>query len=148
AFVLACPSLLSAQSGHETHMATGPVPRNILELPVGFREGIGKLHEKVSTSSTQAQAFYDQGLAYLHSFVWIQPIRSFHQALRLDPKMGMGFVRLAEAYIGLQDVATARAAFQRATELAPSLSDRERAWIEIYGTELDYLESGGDPGKY
>jgi len=143
-----CPSLAFAQSSHENHGGTGPVPRSILELPVSLRQGIGRLHEKITTSSEDAQTFYDQGLAYLHSFVWIEAIRSFHQALRLDPKMGMGFVRLSEAYIGLQDVVTARSAFQRAAELAPSLTERERAWIDIYAKELDFIESSGDPDKY
>jgi len=144
----ASPSLALAQSGHENHGGAGPVPRSILELPVALRPGIGKLHEKVTTNSPEAQAFYDQGLAYLHSFVWIEAIRSFHQGLRSDPKMGMAFLRLSEAYIGLQDVATARSAFQRAAELATGLTERERAWIDIYAKELDFIESGGDADKY
>ena len=32
--------------------------------------------------SPEAQRFYDQGLAYLHNYVWIEAARSFHQALR------------------------------------------------------------------
>ncbi|SRR5579871_1192920 len=141
------PSSTTAQTGHENH-GGGPVPRSILEMPVGLRQGIGKLHEKVSTTSPDAQAFYDQGLAYLHSFVWIEAIRSFHQALRLDPKMGMAFLRLSEAYIGLQDVQTARSAFQRAADLTASLTDRERTWIDIYGSEIALAESNGDLDKY
>jgi hypothetical protein len=65
--------------GHAGHSG-GPVPREILDRPVTLRTAIGTVHEKVSTSSAEAQAFYDQGLAYLHSFVWIEAIRSFHQA--------------------------------------------------------------------
>ncbi len=150
-FVLAGTSLAGSpvpQTGHEGHQATGPVPREILERPVALRSGIGTLHEKVSTSSQEAQAFYDQGLAYLHSYVWIEAIRSFHQALRLDPNCGMAFLGLTDAYIGLHDAATARAAFQRARELAPKLSKREQAWITIRDRELDYLEDGGNPDKY
>jgi len=75
----------------------------LLDRPVPLRQGIGKVHEAVTTSSPEAQGFYDQGLAYLHSFVWIEAARSFHQALRLDPSLAMAFLGLSDAYIGLQD---------------------------------------------
>ncbi|HEY6944221.1 MAG TPA: tetratricopeptide repeat protein [Candidatus Acidoferrum sp.] len=136
------------QAGHEGHQGGGPVPREILERPVALRTGIGTLHEKVTTSSQEAQAFYDQGLAYVHSYVWIEAIRSFHQALRLDPNLAMAFLGLTDAYIGLHDAATARAAFERAKELAPKVSKREQMWIAIRDRELDYLESDGDSDKY
>ena len=136
------------QAGHEGHQASGPVPREILERPLALRTGIGTLHKKVSTSSQEAQTFYDQGLAYIHSYVWIEAIRSFHQALRLDPNMAMAFLGLTDAYIGLHDPATARAAFERAKALAPKLSKREQMWITIRDRELDYLESNEDPDKY
>ncbi len=135
-------------AGHEGHQGGGPVPREILERPVALRSGIGTLHEKVTTSSAEAQAFYDQGLAYVHSYVWIEAIRSFHQALRLDPNLAMAFLGLTDAYIGLHDPATARAAFQRAQALANKVSKREQMWITIRDRELDDLESNGDPDKY
>ena len=129
-------------------MGGSPVPREILERPVALRTGIGTLHEKASTSSQEAQAFYEQGLAYVHSYVWIEAIRSFHQALRLDPNLAMAFLGLTDAYIGLHDPVTARAAFQRAQELAPKLNKREQMWVVIRDRELDYLESNEDPDKY
>ena len=55
--------------------------------------GIGNSHEAVTTTSKEAQAFYDQGLNYLESYVWIEASRSFHQALRLDPEPGHGVPR-------------------------------------------------------
>jgi len=146
--VVVAPASSTLQSGHQGHQASGPVPREILERPVALRSGIGTLHEKVTTSSQEAQAFYDQGLAYVHSYVWIEAIRSFHQALRLDPNMAMAFLGLTDAYIGLHDPATARAAFERAKALAPKVSKREQMWIAIRDRELDYLESNEDPDKY
>ena len=144
----AMPAPCAPQAGHERHQGGGPVPREILERPVALRTGIGTLHEKVTTSSQEAQAFYDQGLAYLDSYVWIEAIRSFHQALRLDPNLAMAFLGLTDAYIGMHDAATARAAFERAKELEPKLSKREQMWVAIRGRELDYLETNGDPDKY
>ena len=56
------------------------VPAQLLERPLRLRQGIGNSHQIVTTSSTEAQAFYDQGLNYLESYVWIEAARSFHQA--------------------------------------------------------------------
>lgn len=78
---------------HECHMGqVGYVPREILEKPLPIRSGIGQVAEKVSTTSAEAQAFYQQGAAYLHSYVWVEAARSFNQALRLDPKLAMAWV--------------------------------------------------------
>jgi tetratricopeptide (TPR) repeat protein len=147
-FLLICPLRLLAQMSHDAHAATGPVPRAILVLPVGFREGIGKLHEKVPTSSPEAQAFYDQGLANLHSYVWIEAIRSFHQALRSDPNLAMAYLALADAYIGLHDPATGRAAFNEAKKREKQMSDTEREWLAIRDAELAYAEDSGNPDTY
>ncbi len=78
-----------------------------------LRDGIGKAHEDVTTTSKDAQAYYDQGLAYLHSYVWIEAARSFHQALRLDAKLAMAQLGLSYALAELGDSAGARQASQR-----------------------------------
>jgi len=89
------------QAPHDGHSNTGPVPLEILQRPVTLRTGIGEFHERVSTPSPEAQSFYDQGLAYLHSYVWIEAARSFRQALRLDPNLAMAYLGLTDAFIGL-----------------------------------------------
>src|SRR5712691_9735003 len=72
---------LGQHETHEMHELIGWVPQEILEHPVVLRKEIGNAHEKVTTGSSQAQAFYDQGLNYLDSYVWIEAARSFNQAL-------------------------------------------------------------------
>src|SRR5579864_7453274 len=126
----------------------GWVPREILNRPVLLHEGLGPVHEKVTTSSLEAQKFYDQGLAYLHSYVWIEAARSFRQALRSDPHLGMAYVGLADAYIGLQNVGSARAACESARKLEAYMNSGERAWLTIRDREVAYLESGNDGEKY
>jgi tetratricopeptide (TPR) repeat protein len=139
----------AAQSRHDmSHHHAGPVPQEILERPVTLRSGIGRMHQKVSTSSSAAQAFYDQGLAYLHSYVWIEAARSFRQALRLDPNLAMSYVEMADAYIGLEDVAAARAACERAQAYQGHMTDSERAWLLIRQRELGSLEDSGNRDKY
>jgi tetratricopeptide (TPR) repeat protein len=134
---------------HESHgdHSVGWVPREVLERPVPLRQGIGPLHDPVTTSSTEAQAFYDQGLAYLHSFVWIEAARSFHQALRLDPKLAMAYVGLSDAYVGLADTAEARVALDKARSLSDAISEPEKRKIEIHGLLLDWL-GDSDLQKY
>jgi len=140
-------AVCAQDTGHAAH-GGGPVPREILDRPVTLRTAIGTVHEKVSTSSAEAQAFYDQGLAYLHSFVWIEAIRSFHQALRNDEKLGMAYLGLADAYVGLQDPGTARAAVNSAKTLEKQMSERERTWLAIRDAEVAYAEDASNTDLY
>ncbi len=154
--VIACAvsilgSVTPARAQHEAHEpkeAIGWVPREVLERPLPLRQGIGKLHEEVTTKSAEAQAYYDQGLAYLHSYVWIEAARSFHQALRLDPSLAMAYVGLSDAYVGLLDVPSAVAASEKASSLATKVSERERTRIALRALQMDYLQDSGDIKKY
>jgi tetratricopeptide (TPR) repeat protein len=125
-----------AQDGiHSGHAHIGWISSEILNRPVTLRQGIGKIHEPVSTSSRQAQLFYDQGLAYLQSYVWIEAARSFHQALRSDPRLAMAYVGLSYAYSPMDFVA-ATDALAKAQSLAISVPDRERRRIQIRDLQL------------
>jgi len=139
---------LAAQEAEHVSHGGGPVPRDILDRPVTLRAGIGTVHEKVSTTSAEAQQFYDQGLAYLHSFVWIEAIRSFHQALRNDEKLAMAYLGLADAYIGLQDPTTARAAVNTAKTLGKQMSERESTWLAIRDAEVAFAEDSSNTDLY
>ena len=133
--VLARP-VFAQHDPHAHHSGVGWVPREILERPIALREGVGKVHDVVTTSSREAQALYDQGLAYLHSYVWIEAARSFSQALRHDPNLAMAYLGLSYSYSGLEDNEAARAMFTRAMSLATRVSQRERARIEIRAKQL------------
>jgi tetratricopeptide (TPR) repeat protein len=107
-----------------THSAPSTVALNeLVNRPVPLRTGIGSAHDAVSTSSTHAQAFYDQGLAYLHSFVWLEAARSFNQALRADPTLAMAHLGLTIAYTELNAPEAARTALERARALGASAGD-------------------------
>jgi len=120
----------------------GWVPKEILDRPLPLRQGIGNLHEQVTTSSPEAQKFYDQGLDYLHDYDWIEAARSFHQALRLDPSLAMAYVGLSDDYVAMLDQTAAREALSKAQDLADKVSPSERTRIEIRAAGLAYL---GDP---
>ncbi|MGH9670024.1 MAG: hypothetical protein ACRD3A_07940, partial [Terriglobales bacterium] len=119
--------------------STDWVPPEILVRPLPLRSGIGPVHEAVTTTSKEAQAYYDQGMAYLHSYVWIEAARSFHQALRLDPQMAMAYVGLSRTYSGLTDPQAARAAIQKARENSAHAAEWEKRRIELRAQQLDAI---------
>ena len=75
----------------------GYVPQELLQRPVPLRQQLGFIHDKITTASPDAQAFYNQGVAYLHGYVWIEAARSFHQALVHDSTLAMAFVVLSKS---------------------------------------------------
>lgn len=111
-----------------------PVAKTVLERKTSLKTGIGTVHETVTTESEEAQAFYDQGLAWLHNYVWIEAARSFHQALRHDPKLAMAWLGLSRAYSGLEDSKSAKAALEKAKALGGS--EREKLRFELRAKQL------------
>src|SRR5215472_5947386 len=129
------------------HDDIGWVPREILERPVSLRDGLGPMHQSVTTSSPEAQKYYDQGLAYLHSYVWIEAARSFNQSLRLDPKMALAYIGLSRTYSGLTDPQAAQEALHKAQLLAASVSDWEQCRIQLRAQQLDAIDDVDNQAK-
>ncbi len=130
-FCFCCRRLRSSRSStaaqHAAHVVPS-IPQALLERSVPIRTGIGEAHDDAGTKSREAQAFYDQGLAYLHSFVWIEAARSFHQALEHDPNLALAHVGLSYAYIELSKPAQAKQAIdERAGAGAESRRSRAAA---------------------
>jgi tetratricopeptide (TPR) repeat protein len=122
---------------------------DLVKRPIPLRSGIGSAHDEVSTSSKDAQAWYDQGLAYLHSYVWLEAARSFNQALRIDPALAMAQIGLTYAYIELNAPTAARAALQAARGLEAGAGDHDRAHIAARAVQMDAESSARDrvPGR-
>lgn len=146
-FMLVTPAL-AQHEGHEGHEVVGWVPEEILQRPVGLRRDIGNLHEKVTTKSAEAQAFYDQGLNYFSSYVWIEAARSFHQALRADASLAAAYVGLCDVYVQLQDVAAAQAALEKAQSLSHEISEVERQRMEIRARLVEFLQDKENVDKF
>jgi tetratricopeptide (TPR) repeat protein len=58
-------------------------------LPAKLLDGMGTAHLAITTSNPEAQKFFDQGLAQMHSFWAREAERSFLQAAALDPSAPM-----------------------------------------------------------
>jgi Tfp pilus assembly protein PilF len=140
--------VLSAHAGatQAPSGAAGAAPAlgDILQRPVPLRDGIGRASDPVSTSSPQAQAMYNQGIAYLHSYGWIEAARSFNEALRLDSKLALAYVGLSEAFGELGLPERAREASGRARALASGVTDRELFRIALRASQLDAVSHPRD----
>ncbi len=133
---------------HAAHMNVGYVPREVLEKPVTLKSNIGKISEPVSTKSADAQAFYNQGVAYLHSYVWVEAGRSFHQAVRLDPNLAMAWVGLSRVYSGLDDPPAAGAAIAKAQALSAHANAWEKTRIAVRAKQLEALAELGNAARH
>jgi tetratricopeptide (TPR) repeat protein len=144
----------AAEDPHAACAAVGYVPRELLEKPVALRDGAGagrgrgQVHDPVTTRSAEAQAFYDQGVAYLHSYVWIEASRAFHQALRLDPGLALAHLGLSRVATALDDPARARAELEKAEALGTAATPRERRRIAVRRAQLEALDELASVAKH
>ena len=144
-FVLATGLAVPASPQHQDHSAGGSwIPEAVLTKRIPLRVGIGRVSDHITTSSPTAQEYYNQGLAYLYSFVWVDAIRSFHEVLRLDPAAAMAYVGMSRAYMNLEALEDARRHLHDAQALASAATDRERRLIDIQAKQLDVLSSPSD----
>jgi tetratricopeptide (TPR) repeat protein len=139
---------LVAQSSQSPHAHPIPVvPADLLNRPLPIRANIGRAHDATSTASKDAQAYYDQGLAYLHGYVWIEAARSLNQALRIDPRLALAHAELSIAYTELNQPAAARGALERARALAPQASEHDRLHIAARMAQAEAELAPGDQAK-
>ena len=135
-FLLAFGFQLSAFGQHAPHSVPS-IPQALLERPVTLRAGIGVVHDDAATKNAEAQRFYDQGLAYLHNYVWIEAARSFHQALRLDSQLALAQVGLSYAYIELNKPVQAQQAMTAAHTIASKAGDLS---AEARSAKVDHIK--------
>src|SRR5437016_2739363 len=115
-------------------------------------DGMGKVNFAITTNSKEAQAFFNQGVAQLYGFWFVEAEKSFLQAAKLDPGAAMAYWGIAMDAPGtflpmyqlgltpnprLPAVAPpnspesrARAAIVKAQTLRNSITPRERLYIE------------------
>lgn len=65
--------------------------------PEPFYDGLGSYSRKISTRSTEAQKYFDQGMRWVFGFNHGAAIRSFQEAARLDPDCAMAHWGIALA---------------------------------------------------
>src|SRR5258708_7009617 len=65
--------------------------------PAKLFPGLCVVHYRISTASELCQAYFDQGLGYLYSYVWMEAARSFETAVKHDPECALAWWGLARA---------------------------------------------------
>lgn len=91
---------------------------------------VGRVSFPVSSTNTEAQAFFQQGVAQLHAFAFFEAERSFRQALKLDPACAMAHWGMAVA--NRHNAKRARELIAKAVAAKPSADTRECRWIDAY----------------
>lgn len=77
--------------------ALDPLPPSEAVGPVPFYEGLGTNGRAITTSSNEAQRYFDQALSFLFAFNHDEAIRSFRKAAELDPAASMAWWGIAIA---------------------------------------------------
>lgn len=118
--------------------------------PVALMPEMGTTHLRVTTSTPQAQAFFNQGLALVYGFNHEEAVRAFRRAAELDPQMAMAHWGVALALgpninmpMDAAQGAMAYEALRKAQSLAPSASERDQAYIDALAKRYT-----GDPASF
>src|SRR5581483_10573679 len=84
-------SVFAQQKSATPDLCVPPPSGTAPALPAHIMSGQGTeyVHLAITTSNPEAQKFFDQGLAQLHSFWAVEAERSFLQAAQLDPDAPM-----------------------------------------------------------
>lgn len=122
-----------------THI--GGIPITLLQQRITLRTDIGTYPTPTSSQSPEAQAFFEQGMAYLNGYSLVEAARSFHQALHLDSTLAMAHVGLSRVYSQLDDTTAAYREADQARKLGKYASERERAHIKLRFSQLKALDS-------
>jgi tetratricopeptide (TPR) repeat protein len=130
----AAPAFAQPQGGH---VMPGP-PQTLADWATGARlyGGLGGFHRAVTTSSPEAQLYFDQGMRFIWAFNHDEATRSFARAAELDPgcaacwwgvaltlgpNYNMPLMADARARAGWEALQKAQAAAPRATPVEQAL---------------------------
>jgi tetratricopeptide (TPR) repeat protein len=99
--------------------------------------GLGGHHHVVSTSNSEAQQFFDQGVSLIYGFNHEAAAKSFKRASELDPNLAMAHWGYAyavgpnynEPTIDLERMKAAFEAVGKAQKLLAGATERERAYV-------------------
>jgi peroxiredoxin/tetratricopeptide (TPR) repeat protein len=108
------------------------------ERPVKL-DGLGKVHFPITTSVPEVQAWFDQGIALLHSFWYFEAERTFRWCVELDPECAMAYWGMAMS--ARHDEERFEALIGEAQRRKDGASEREQLYIEAWvGAHAPWLE--------
>ena len=107
------------------------VPGDFLRRRIDVKKGIGSIAFPISTKSGEAQVFFNQGMAYLYNFEYVQAARSFYTGLEYDSSAAMLYWGLSQAYQSMDDSTESRNMAAKSIELSSGLPQREKLYIKF-----------------
>ncbi|MBH0196584.1 MAG: hypothetical protein HP494_13570 [Nitrospira sp.] len=129
------PAQVSASTPHDTRR------------PVPLYDNLGTLHHAITTSSEEAQRYFDQGLRFVYAFNHDEAVQAFEESAKLDPTAGMAYWGIAlalgpniNAAMGRQQERRAMEALGKARAQSARLSEAERRYIDALSKR--YLSKG------
>lgn len=109
--------------------------------PAKLFPGICLVRYRVSTASSPCQAYFDQGLGYFYSYVWMEAARSFETAIKHDPNCALAWWGLYRALERWGKAEASTKALLKANEFKSHASYREQQLIKA-----SMQEKGHEPG--
>jgi len=107
---------------------------------VPLYDNLGTLHHPITTSSNEAQRYFDQGLRFVYAFNHEEAILAFEESVRLDPSAAMPYWGVALALGPNINASMDKAAERRAWEAVEKarahrahVSAAEQAYIDAIG---------------
>ena len=145
-------SLVLVGCGSEVDSRSGADQQQSLAERAGapLFEGMGDYHMPITTTDSNAQRYFDQGMVLAFGFNHAESIRSFRAAQTLDPACAMCFWGEAlatgpninvtsngKAIMTPAERGDARAAIDQALALTDGLTPKERDWIQALDQRYD-----------
>lgn len=107
-------------------------------------DNLGDYHFEVTTDNEQSQYFFDQGMRLVFAFNHSEALRSFKEAVRLDPDNAMAYWGWALSLgrnlnipMMMNSAEQANEAMNMASSLKDKVSQRERDFIEALEARYD-----------
>ncbi len=130
-------SILEGHSYHGEVFNEGPRQAAV------FIPGTGEVTFKVSTSSAEAQRFFNQGVGQLHGYWYFEAERGFRQVASLDADCAMAYWGMAMA--NFKNDTRGAKFIAEATKRRDKASDHEKLWID--GLAAYFKDPKADPKK-
>ena len=126
-----------AAAGVSAQHADMAVPPRYREPIALFTVGLGSFQRPISSTNTEAQAYFNQGMQMMYAFAKADAVRSFREAWKRDPDCaicywgeGWALGSYLNGPMSTQDAPLAYAAAQKALSLKARATPVERALID------------------
>jgi hypothetical protein len=143
-FLAAAGVLLGADATKERDLCSAPPGANPPSLPAKILTGQGSeyIRFRMTTANPEAQKFFVQGVAQMHSFWAVEAERSFLQAAALDPTAPMPYWGIAMVAAG-----DYRPYFQLVRDGVPAKQELKGGPLRAVEAAKKAVELSAVPGK-